>query len=200
MGKDTGDEEALLDAKTMDGPTVNWAPNDVFKSNPKAFMTYHVMQSGYSYLTPVGVVLGGLITKTPLKKMAFPRMTPTQVSGTVGFAAGLAGMALGCTLMYRISTAEKPKLPWNDEGIQTRVDGLSHNFQVRTLDRGVTGAAVSTGGLMLAMGGPTSLGLSAGALGVAQGLALGSGLGSLGSVWYIAVNKKKIGNAKEAIV
>ena len=114
MAAASDSDESIMDAKTMDGPTMKWAPNDLLRSNPRAFMTYHVMMSGYDYLTPLGVLIGGGIGLTPLKKRIFPRMTAVQAAGTVGFGAGLAGMCLGYGLMYKISTAKEPKLPWND--------------------------------------------------------------------------------------
>lgn len=181
--------EALLDAKKMDGPTVGWAPNDILTGKPRAFLTYHVMSSGYDYLTPLGTTIGGVISMTPLKQKLFPRLTPLQVAGSVGFASGVLGMALGLAAMYGISKKPNPKIPFTDEGIQMRVDGLKHNYMVRVMDLGVTGGLASAGGLMLVLGGPTSLGLSAGTLGMAQGIGLGSAVGSFASIGYINATK-----------
>ena len=198
MAKEESDE--LLDPTKMDGPSVKWAPNDIFRGNPKAFLTYHVMGSGYNYFTPLGVTVGGITAMTPLKKSLFPRLTALQAAGTVGFGAGLCGMLMGYGAMYRISIAKEPKLPFDEDGIQTRVDGLSHNYMVRVMDVGVVGGLASAGGLMMALGGPTSVGLSAGALGVAQGLSLGSAAGSIASIGYIAATKdKSSGGGKDAI-
>ena len=174
--------EPLLDAKTMDGPTVKWAPNDIFKSRPRLFMAYHVMNSGYNYLTPLGVIIGGVVGLSPLGAKYLGKFTPLQIAGNGGIIAGALGGTLGLGAMYRISNSKNPKIPWTDEGIQQRVDGLSHNFHVRVLDLGVFYGLASAGGIILALGGPAAVGLSAGAFGVLQGLSLGSAVGSLGSM------------------
>lgn len=144
--------------------------------------------------------MGGILGVTPLRKKIFPTLTALQTAGTFGFGAGLVGMALGYGLMYKISVAKEPKLPFNEEGIQTRVDGLSHNFLVRVMDTSVIGGLASAGGLMIMLGGPTSLGLSAGPLGVAQGIGLGSAVGSFAGIGCVAATKDKdSGGGKEAI-
>ncbi|CAB9502361.1 expressed unknown protein [Seminavis robusta] len=197
---DNSVEDALLDAKKMDGPTMKWAPNDVFRGKPRAFLTYHVMNHGYAYLTPLGVTLGGVTAMIPpLKKRIFPRLTPLQAAGTVGMGAGVCGMALGLGLMYSVSVAKDPKIPFTDDGIQMRVDGLSHNFGVRVMDAGVVGGFTSAGGLMILLGGPTSLGLSAGGMGVLQGLSLGSAVGSIASIGCISANKDNLPKSSTAM-
>ena len=68
------------------------------------------------------------------------------------------------------------------------------------MDAGTMGGLATSGGLMMVMGGPTALGLSAGALGAAQGLSLGSAVGSAASMGCIAAMKKKsVVGGKDAI-
>jgi hypothetical protein len=190
--KDTKDD-ALLDPKSMDGPTMKWAPNDILKGNPRAYLAYHVATAGYAYMSLLGVTLGGVTSMIPsLKTRTFPKLTALQAAGTVGFGAGVGGILLGLGAMYMVSKSESPKIPFTDEGIQQRVDGLSHNFKVRVLDASVVGGLSSAGGIMMVLGGPTSLGLSAGTLGVLQGLSLGSAVGTLSAVACIEANKDNL--------
>lgn len=169
-------KESLLDPKSMDGPAVKWTVADLFASNANVAMTYHVMGAGYDALTPVGTLLGGAIYAVgyrPMPALAF--------MGTTGLLTGTVGMALGLTGM--MSTARKGEkatpLPWNEEGVQQRVDGLKHNFKVRILDKSVWYGIGMAGGALLFAGGPAKLGLSKGPLGVAQALSLGSAIGGL---------------------
>jgi len=86
---------------------------------------------------------------------------------------------------------ESASPPWNDEGIQQRVDGLSHNFKVRVLDLSAwAGVGVAAGAMVLA-GGPKKFKFSPGILGVMQGLSLGSALGSLGAIGCIFSTRPK---------
>ena len=188
--KEEEEEALLLDPKTMDGPVVRWAPNDMFHDHPRTFLTYHVMQSGYAYLTPVGATVGGLVVgMTPLRTKWFPQKSALQLAGTAGFGAGLAGCMLGFGLIKSMEASGKGRLPFDDDGITMRRDGLSHNFMVRVMDLGTLGGLI-TGGLVL-LGGPTSIGLSSGALGAAQAFGLAGTIGSLASFACIAVNKKE---------
>jgi hypothetical protein len=198
--KDTEDD-ALLDPKSMDGPTMKWAPSDVFKGNPRAYLTYHVASAGYSYMSLLGVTLGGVTSMIPAIKMrTFPKLTALQAAGTVGIGAGVGGIMLGLGTMYMMSQSEHPKIPFTDQGIQQRVDGLSHNFQVRVLDASVVGGLASAGGIMMVLGGPTSLGLSAGTLGVLQGLSLGSAVGTLSAVACVEANKDNLAPTSTAAI
>ena len=167
--------------------TVKWTVADLFKVNNKLFMTYHVMGSGYDYLTPVGCLLGAIGLPYTSK---FSNLTRLQAAGTGGLIGGGTGMALGLLLMTSIANAKEPKIPWNEDGIQMRVDGISHNYKVRAMDLGVwIGVAAAGVGLMAVGGNPTKLGLSAGAFGKLQALSLGSAAGSLGAIGFITATK-----------
>jgi hypothetical protein len=79
----------------------------------------------------------------------------------------------------------------NEAGIQARVDGLSHNFKVRILDKSVwSGIGLATGCLVL-VGGPKNVELNGRMLGIAQALVLGSSVGSLGALACIASTAMK---------
>ena len=162
--------------KSMDGPVVKWTIADSFKSNQLMYMNYHAMASGYDFLTPVGTVLGGVVHTIGYRP--FPSVLQTM--GTAGLITGCAGMVLGAGLLSRIAAkGDDASPPWNEEGRQQRIDGLSHNFKVRVIDLGVwSGIAAATGVLVVA-GGPTKLRLSAGLLGVTQALSLGSATGTI---------------------
>jgi hypothetical protein len=72
-------------------------------------------------------------------------------------------------------------IPYNDEGVQQRVNGLSHNFMVRIIDLSCwSGMGIAATALLVA-GGPSKLRLCTGALGVAQALSLGSAFGGFGA-------------------
>lgn len=171
-------EEAIPDAKSMDGPVVKYTVADLFQSSPRLFMTYHVMGTPFNIFNTAGVLLGGVLALTPLRKR-FP--SALALMGTSGMIAGCGGMALGLAKMNMIAgkgDANEP-IPWNDEGIQQRVDGISHNFKVRVLDISVwTGIGLATGALFFA-GGPAKLGLSGKTLGVLQAMSVGSAIGGL---------------------
>lgn len=161
---------------------------DLFKSHPKFFLTYHVLDAGYDVLTPLGVALGGAAFYGLGYK---PYPTALATMGTAGIIGGSTGMLLGCTRL--IGTAikgDKASPPWNDQGIQQRVDGLSHNFNIRVLENSVWGGVGVAAACMYAAGGPQKLGLSPGVLGVVQGLSLGSAAGSVSGFTCIACNRK----------
>lgn len=179
----------LLDRQTMDGPVVAHTVADLFRSHPRTFMTYHVMSAGYGALTPLGVGTGAILYYTGLYR-PLPQSSALTNLATAGLVAGGAGLCLGLYKQQRIARQQvtapyKNKLPWTDEGIQQRVDGLSHNFKVRVLDVSVwSGIGLATGVLLLA-GGPVALGLSPGLPGVLQGWSLGSAVGSLSALGCI---------------
>eukprot|EP00956_Cyclotella_meneghiniana_P044682 scaffold330268_cov73-Cyclotella_meneghiniana.AAC.3 len=146
-------------------------------------MTYHVMLSGYSALTPMGAAAGGLFHTIGLWRRypsVFASMgSASLLAGGVGIIIGLNGMS---------STARKGKKaspPWDDVGIQTRVDGLSNNFNVRVIDLscwcGMGLSALS----LIGAGGPSRMKLNPGVFGVMQAVGLGSALGSLGAIGCI---------------
>lgn len=183
------DHTKTFHPKYMDGPIVHWTVADLFKSDKKTFMKYHVMESGYGALTPVGTILGGIIYGVGVR----PFPSALQMMGTTGLVTGVAGMILGLTRMNKVAAqGENAPLPWTDDGIQNRVDGLSHNFKVRILDLSVwSGMGIAAGALVLA-GGPVKLGLSKGVGGILQALSLGTAVGSLSAFGCIYSTIPKI--------
>eukprot|EP00970_Alexandrium_tamarense_P013598 scaffold3523_cov194-Alexandrium_tamarense.AAC.1 len=179
----------------MDGPQVKWTPGDVFASNPSTFMTYHVMTAGYDAFTPLGAAAGAALYGLRFRSLpsVYAMMGFTGlIAGGIGMAVGLGGM------QQKAQLGEKASPPWNEEGIQQRVDGISHNFKVRVLDLSVwSGAGL---GLVTAIvaGGPTRLRLSSGVLGVLQAVSLGSALGSLSAFGCIyATAPKDVGDDED---
>lgn len=184
----SSEKSRLLNPKAMDGPVVKNTVADVFKFNNTLFMAYHVMGAGYDLFCPLGVVTGGIIYKGGYR----PLGNIWQMMGTSGLIASGVGATFGlCGLMQAISQGENAKkIPWTRDGVQQRVDGLSHNYTVRALDLGVwSGIAIAAGTLAL-MGGPSKLGLSPGLFGVAQAVSIGSAAGSTVSIACIAYNKR----------
>lgn len=183
---------SLLNPKTMDGPVVAHTVADLFRSHPRTFMTYHVMSAGYGALTPLGVGTGAILYYTGLYRPLSSSSSSSALANiaTAGLVAGGAGLCLGLykknqIARQQVTAPSKNKLPWTDDGIQQRVDGLSHNFKVRVLDLSVwTGIGVATGVLLWA-GGPVALGLSPGLPGILQGWSLGSAAGSVGAIGCI---------------
>lgn len=161
----------------MDGPVIRWTVNDIFKGNNRLFISYHVVCSGFYALSPVGCLLGGALSGAGLFR---PYPTVLSSMGTVGFGAGCLGMAIGASGLYSIANkgaAASP--PWTNDGIQQRVDGLSHNFKVRVLDLSAWSGMAVAATTLVALGGPVKLGLASGTMGVVQALTLGSSIGSL---------------------
>jgi hypothetical protein len=187
------DHTKLLDPKYMDGPIVHWTVADLLKSDKKTFMKYHVMESGYGALTPVGTILGGIVYGVGFR----PSPSALKMMGTTGLVAGVAGMILGLTRMNKVaSQGENVSPPWTDDGIQNRVDGLSHNFKVRILDLSVWGGMGLAAGALVLGGGPVKLGLSKGVGGILQALSLGTAVGSLSAFGciYSTIAKVDKGN------
>lgn len=77
-------------------------------------------------------------------------------------------------------------MPFDDAGIQNRVDGMTHNYRIRTMDLGVWLGVLAAGGVLAYKGGPTKLGLSPGTLGKFQAVGLGSVSASLLSNVFIS--------------
>ena len=78
-------------------------------------------------------------------------------------------------------------MPFDDAGIQNRVDGMCHNYRVRAMDLGVWLGIISAGGTLAYNGGnPTYLGFSAGTLGRLQVVGLGSAAASILTSAYIS--------------
>jgi hypothetical protein len=198
----------LLDPKKMDGPVVRWTVNDLFKCNsdPRLYLGYHVVAAGFDALAPVGCLLGagvwygGGASRLFLSRRPYPPTTTTtsllSSMGTFGFGAGCLGMMLGAAGMYdkaRQGAAASP-LPWTNDGIQQRVDGLSHNFKVRILDLSAwSGVAVAATALVaMGRGSAVKLGFSAGTRGVVEALTIGSSLGSLSAMACIYATLPKM--------
>jgi hypothetical protein len=173
-------------AGSMDGPSISWTVADLFKVNNKLFMTYHVTASGCDYLAPLGCAVGALALPNISR---FSNLTRLQAAGTGGLMLGGTGMGLGLIAMINIATSKNPRIPWDDDGIQMRVDGLSHNYRVRALDLGVWLGVAAAGATLVYAGGPTKLGLSPGNFGKMQALALGSAVGSVGANVFISATK-----------
>jgi hypothetical protein len=180
-------KQNLLATSSMDGPSVPIAPNDLLKFNNKLFLLYHVMGSGYDYLTPLGCVIGSVAIPALLPK--FKELTRLQAAGTGAVVAGGTGMSLGLIALINARSSTEPKLPWDEAGIQNRIDGLSNNYRVRCMDLGVWLGVLVAGGTLAYKGGPTELGLSAGPLGKWQAIGLGSAVASILTNIFISLTK-----------
>lgn len=178
----------LSTSSGMDGPSVPFAPNDLLTFNNDLFLTYHVMGSGYNYMTPVGCLIGSVALPLLPK---FQNLTRLQAAGTGAIYAGGAGMTLGLLAMLKHRTAKEPKMPFDQAGMQNRVDGLRHNYRVRCMDVGVALGVVAAGATLAYKGGgnPTTLGLSAGTMGTLQAIGLGSAAASVLTNVYIGATK-----------
>jgi hypothetical protein len=179
-------KKIILASSSMDGPSIPFAPNDIFKFNNSLFLLYHVMGSGYDYMTPLGCAIGTFAVPLIPK---FKDLTKLQAAGTGACIAGGAGMGLGVLAMANIATKKSSKLPWDEGGRQNRVDGLSHNYRVRALDLGVWLGIAAAGATVAYKGGTTPLGLSSGTLGKLQAVGLGSAAGSVLSIIFVAATK-----------
>lgn len=174
----------------MEDPKIPWTIADL-SSIPSAKMgvVYHVMGTPFDLFNPTGAVIGGLLSFTSFGK----RVGAIPMIANGGLLAGGAGMSLGLMALYGVSQkGEQASPPWNDEGIQQRVDGLRHNFHVRILDLSVWSGIGLAGGITAFIGGPAKLGLANGTLGVLQALSLGSTVGSLAGMGCIAVQEYKV--------
>jgi hypothetical protein len=177
----------------MDGPSVRWTVNDLAAFNNKFYLTYHCMGAGYDFLSPLGCLVGLALPFTKYSK--FASMSSLQAAGTGGIVAGTAGMALGLAAVvgkaYSSSTSnpEGGGLPMNDEGIEQRVNGLKHNYIVRSMDRGVWFGVAAMGGAMAYAGGPAKLGFSSGLWGGMQALGVASGVSSVLTMGYVSATK-----------
>lgn len=177
--------------KKPDGPSVDFAPNDLLRRYPRLFMTYHAMGTPWDVFNTAGVVIGGALALTPLRSR-FP--SALALVGTAGTILGCSGMALGIARLAYTVLADKE---WDDTGIQQRVDKLSRNFKVRVLDLSVWSGLGLAALALVANKGPTSLGLSPSVLGVTQALSLGSALGAVGAFGCIFSTASKSRDKEE---
>jgi hypothetical protein len=77
-------------------------------------------------------------------------------------------------------------MPFDEAGIQNRVDGMSHNYRIRAMDLGVWMGALAAGGVLAYNGcNATTLGLSTGTLGQLQAIGLGSASASVLTMMYV---------------
>ena len=155
---------------------VPWTIADLFAKPPALAVFYQSIGTAYDVGTPLGSILAGAAVH-PLFLSTSPWI---QTAANGGLFCGFAGMALGAARFAMVATSASA------EEMQSRRNEVVNNNVVRALDAGTyTGLAV--GGLAVAVaGGPSSLGLSAGFLGVLQGLSLGAAGGSLATMAYIA--------------
>ena len=175
------------DSSSMDGPYCKYTANDIFGFNSKLYLTYHVMGAGYDFLSPVGCLVGGVALPYFSR---FKDLTRLQAVGTGGIIGGTVGMTCGLLLLGGMSQSKNPKIPFDDDGIDTRVNGLKYNYSVRTLDLGVWLGILGAGGaLAYNQMDPTKLGLSTGTLGKLQAVGLASGAASVLTNAFIAMTK-----------
>lgn len=104
------------------------------------------------------------------------------LAGGIGIMIGLNGMS------STARSGEKASPPWNDGGIQTRVDGLSNNFNVRVIDVSCWGGVGLSALALIGARGPSRMKLNPGVLGVMQAVGLGSAWGSLGAIGCILLS------------
>lgn len=183
----------LLDPKTMDGPKVPFTVNDVFRSSPKLFLSYHVASTPFFVFNTMGSVIGaglyGLGFRTVPARLIAPTLIASSTSSlavmtsTTGLAFGCLGVVLGIGKLSQVAMKGEnaTPIPYNDEGVQQRVDGLSHNFMVRLLDLSCWSGIGLAATVLLLAGGPSKVKLCAGTLGAVQAVSLGSAIGGLGA-------------------
>jgi hypothetical protein len=169
----------------MDGPTIQYTPSDLFRKPGELSILYHVMTMPYGLLTPMGALVGGSVGRILWPQVSFIKRVANGGLIAGGFGASMGVIAMTQTAMK----GEDASPPWNEQGIQQRNQGLSHNYKVRVMDRNVwAGIALAGLGVVLA-GGPAQIGLAAGRLGVLQALSLGSSAGSLAAFGQIGWNE-----------
>lgn len=172
----------------MDGPTVPYTIADVFLSSPRLAITYHVAGVSYDIFTPLGAIVGGAAGIVGGSSSS----STTRAVANGSLVGGALGMTLGLAALY--SKAQQgdslQPLPWNDDGIQTRVNGISQNYKIRTLDLSVwTGLAVAAA--LYA----TAKAPAVAKLGLLQTLSLGSTVGSFTGMAFIAYSENQMQKA-----
>ena len=191
-------EGDLEDPKNVDGPVMPFCVHDFLVSYPKLFMVHHALETPFQVFNMAGTLLGGVFYGVFRRPATFP--SALAMMGTSGLVLGCCGSMLGLAKLCSIVAQgeNNAPIPWNDDGIQQRVDGIRHNFKVRVLDTSSWGGIVLGGAaLAVAAGGPTKLRLSPGLLGVCQALCLGSAFGTMGAFGCIASLHNKGGSSPE---
>lgn len=187
----THQQEYLLATSKATGiKSPAWTVADLFAEPPALGIFYHLCGTSYDLSTPVGALVGSAI--------AVPLFSSTpfwQVAGTGGLIGGGCGLMFGAGAYASASQGWMPPRegspPWNAQGILERRDKIVTNTIIRSLDAG-TYVGLLTGALVLGVaGGPAALSLHTGAFGVCQGLSLGAAAGSLATLGYLTLNKKK---------
>ncbi len=193
----------LLDPKTMDGPKVPFTVYDVFRSSPKSFLTYHATSTAFFVFNTMGSVIGaglyGLGFRTVPARLIAPTLMASSTSSlavmtsTTGLAFGCIGIVLGIGKLSQIAMKGEnaTPIPYNDEGVQQRVNGLSHNFMVRLLDLSCWSGIGLAATVLLLAGGPSKVKLCAGTLGAVQALSVGSAIGGLGAFGCLYILRMK---------
>jgi hypothetical protein len=186
-------KDSLLNRKVMDGPVVPWTVADLFRSNPNLYMAYHTAGSGFDFMVPVGTLVGGGLYAIGAYK---PFPTALSSMAAAGLYAGGFGAAMGLGLLANAARRgeQNQPLPWNEDTIQMRVNGLSHNFAVRVMDLSVWSGVGVAAGVLLLKGGPAAFSSAAfgrGAFGALQILSLGAAAGGLSGIACVSVAKRK---------
>jgi hypothetical protein len=174
----------------LDAPKVAWTVADAAKQfgGNRFAVTYHVLATPWGVFSPLGCFVGAGLYGLGLG----PASALLPSMGATGLTLGCLGAGLGLTRKTLVANqgAAATPIPWTDDGIQKRLNGLSHNFFVRILDVSTWSGIALASSVLVVAGGPTALGLSKGTFGVLQGLTLGSSLGSLGAFGCVYAAKK----------
>jgi hypothetical protein len=172
----------------MDDPQVKWTIADIFASPPRLAMVYHVMGTSYDVFNPVGAIAGSLFGTVSLLRNKSAAIDAASKSRMLlksiangGLIGGALGITLGLAALYGKSRqGEKLEpLPWNEDGIQTRVSGIRHNYKIRTLDLYVW-SGIAVGALSHSVRNTMNrpkVGLS-----LLQAISLGSTVGSISGI------------------
>lgn len=185
----------LLNPKVMDGPVIRSTVADIFLSNPKLYLSYHVMSAGWQIVGPVGVLVGGgiyAIGYRPYTNVYQMMGTASLITGSMGIIMGGMGLR-GKAMKGELATP----IPYNTDGIQQRVDGLRHNYKVRVIDLCAWSGIIGTAGLLIVRGGPQKILFQPGLFGTIQALSLGSAIGSFIGMGYGTYRTSSFGDKND---
>lgn len=207
-------DKSLLNPKVMDGPSIRYTMNDIFIASPTMFLSYHCITTGSILFNNMGFLLGSGLYYTGLLRTAIPQRllssivgttTASSVSSSYGIASSTFGLLFGslggvlgagALIMTATKGESATPIPFTRDGIQQRVDGLSHNYMVRTLDLSSWMGIVTTATMVLLMKRkgsssnlPKILQFSDGALGIMQTISFGSAVGSMCGLGYFFMTK-----------